>query len=165
MDQVYTVLGGNDPGVFERTHPDVQNQVHDHWFAEYRRFESIKEALIYMILKGDSRAMEQLNLFPKNSLSMALPTRSTTVQDNTAPVHKKPPIPLVHSHIRDFTGIIDTVYGSTSGTSVYDEVPWGKQAGYYLQAQGYTGEVIEEIRETWHESKGSMENFVNALAS
>jgi hypothetical protein len=46
--------------------PDVQDQVHDHFYAKYHRFESIQEALVYMVLKGNLQRMKELQLFPES---------------------------------------------------------------------------------------------------
>lgn len=50
--------------------PDVVAQIHNHMFAKYHHFETIQKALVYMVLKGDVKHMEELGLYkPKGNYS------------------------------------------------------------------------------------------------
>ncbi|KAJ6450340.1 hypothetical protein C8R47DRAFT_1230301 [Mycena vitilis] len=136
--------------------PDVQAQVHDHLYAKHHRFESIKEALVYMVLKGNLQKMQELGLYPNSK-----PTSPTApVQEGFQKQKKTGPI---DSHIRDFAGILNTVYGSTTAPA-YKLYNLGKHAGYYLQAHGYTEPIILQIEEIYLEAK-DVESFVKSLTS
>ena len=68
----------------------------------------------------------------------------------------------VYSHIRDFAGIIDTIYGSTSAAPHYVSYDLGKHASHYLQAHGYTEATISEIERLWTASK-TVDDFTDHL--
>lgn len=87
---------------------------------------------------------------------------TSTLKKTTLKQQKPKPI---HSHIRDFTGIIETVYGSTSASEVYQTYDLGRHASYYLQAHGYSESIIQEIQKIWLENTNNMDNFVNVLTS
>lgn len=58
----------------------------------------------------------------------------------------------IHSHIREFEGIVDTIYGSTSADPNYITYGIGKHASHYLQAHGYTKATITDIVAIWSAS-------------
>jgi hypothetical protein len=68
----------------------------------------------------------------------------------------------IFSHIRDFTGIIDTIYGITEDAPAYPSQRIGRHAGYYLHSHGYTSDTIEDITKIWANSP-DVEEFVGAL--
>ena len=53
---------------------------------------------------------------------------------------------MVYSHIRDLSGIIDTIYGTTLSPPHFEVHEIGCYAGYYLHAHGYVQETIDYIR-------------------
>ncbi|KAJ6453272.1 hypothetical protein DFH09DRAFT_1117382 [Mycena vulgaris] len=110
--------GKTERAIYVRNFKPVQDQIHDNMYAKYHRFETIKDALVYMVLKGDRQRMEKLNAPGKKS---SMPT---------------PKPKIIYSHLRDFTGIVDTIYGSTSGTLEYTLHDLGKHASYYLESHG-----------------------------
>jgi hypothetical protein len=69
----------------------------------------------------------------------------------------------VYSHIRDLTGITDSIYG-TSLPPKYEVQEIGRHAGYYLQAHGYTQETINDITGLYARS-ATVEDFVEVLNS
>jgi hypothetical protein len=69
----------------------------------------------------------------------------------------------IFSHIRDLSGIIDTIYGTTK-TPEYPQHQIGRHASYYLHAHGYTASSIDEIASIWAHSEGA-EAFVEVLGS
>ena len=69
----------------------------------------------------------------------------------------------VYSHIRDLTGIIGSIYG-TSLAPKYEAHQIGRHAGYYLQAHGYTEETIDNIAVVYARST-TVEEFVEILNS
>ncbi|KAJ7852695.1 hypothetical protein B0H14DRAFT_2580863 [Mycena olivaceomarginata] len=134
-------------------HVDVEPQVHGYPYAKFHRFDTLKDALVYMILKGDITTMKNWGLFPLN------PHRAN--QSTTA--RTEPALgPVIYSHIRDTSGIIDTIYGTTTGHPDFKPQDLGRHASYYLQAHGYLQETIDEITEVWLQSHG-VEEFVAAL--
>ena len=44
---------------------------------------------------------------------------------------------MVYSHIRDLSGIIDTIYGTTLTPPHFEANEIRHHAGYYLHAHGY----------------------------
>ncbi|KAJ7074938.1 hypothetical protein B0H15DRAFT_806525 [Mycena belliarum] len=141
----YAVYNGKTQrAIFVRNRKDYEAQVHGHMYAKHRRFETIKEALVYMILKGDMAKMRTLD-----------------TNDLPEPASQSQPLPkpkIIYSHIRDLTGIVDTIYGSTSSKPDYALYNLGRHASNYLQAHGYTGSTIKEIENIWA-SSGSVDNF------
>ncbi|KAJ6543718.1 hypothetical protein DFH09DRAFT_1088584 [Mycena vulgaris] len=137
---------------------DVESQVHDYDYAKFHRFETIQEALVYMVLKGDLTKMKTLGLYhPMSGPSGDLPS---SMVDNTPSLD----MPRVHSHIRDLSGIITTIYGTTSGMDHYRSHEIGHHASYYLQAHGYTQSTIDRITSTWADSK-DVDEFVESLGA
>ncbi|KAJ6521410.1 hypothetical protein B0H19DRAFT_1068725 [Mycena capillaripes] len=137
--------------------PDVEAQVHDNNFAKYHRFESIKEALVYMVLKGNLQRMRDLGLY------VAKDSSASTYSSPKKALQNQPKTMIIDSHIRDFTGIINTIYGSTT-TPTYKLYTLGKHAGYYLQAHGYTETTIQEIQKLWANS-ADVDTFIEHLTS
>jgi hypothetical protein len=70
----------------------------------------------------------------------------------------------IYSHIRDLTGIIDTIYGSTSATPNYTLNTLGKHASHYLGAHGYTNPTITEIEKIWSACT-TLDEFTNQLTT
>ncbi|KAJ7898761.1 hypothetical protein B0H13DRAFT_2664483 [Mycena leptocephala] len=70
----------------------------------------------------------------------------------------------IFSHVRDLTGVINTIYGSTSGPPMYRSYELGKLASQYLQAHGFTESAIKEIQDIWARSEGNVESFVALLS-
>lgn len=68
----------------------------------------------------------------------------------------------IHSHIREFEGIVDTIYGSTSADPNYTTYGIGKHASHYLQAHGYTKATITDIVTIWSAS-GTPDEFLDHL--
>ncbi|KAJ7898785.1 hypothetical protein B0H13DRAFT_804679 [Mycena leptocephala] len=64
----YAVYRGRERGIF-LNYPDVEAQVHDFIHPRFRKFENIRDALVYMILKGDVTKMQELGLYPKGQSS------------------------------------------------------------------------------------------------
>ncbi|KAJ7690404.1 hypothetical protein B0H17DRAFT_1134423 [Mycena rosella] len=56
--------GKTQRAVYVRNYAEMENQVHDYTYPKFHRFESIKEALVYMVLKGDITRMKALGLYP-----------------------------------------------------------------------------------------------------
>ncbi|KAJ7210622.1 hypothetical protein C8J57DRAFT_1257187 [Mycena rebaudengoi] len=141
----YAIYNGKSERVIiVRNYADVVAQVHGYQFAKFRKFETIKDAIIYMVLKGDLEKMRTLGL---------LDTKSGTDNKTTT---------KIFSHIRDFTGIIDTIYGITEDAPAYPSQRIGRHAGYYLHSHGYTSDTIEDITKIWANSP-DVEEFVGAL--
>jgi hypothetical protein len=78
-------------------------------------------------------------------------------------LQNQPKTMIIDSHIRDFTGIMDTIYGSTT-TPSYKSYTLGKHAGFYLQAHGYTETTIHEIQKLWANST-HVDVFIEHLTS
>jgi hypothetical protein len=74
---------------------------------------------------------------------------------------KQPPV-RVYSHIRDLTGIIDSIYGTTSVPPSFNTHEIGRHASYYLQAHGYMQETIDHIALVWMNS-ADVDEFVETL--
>ncbi|KAJ7031786.1 hypothetical protein C8F04DRAFT_1262644 [Mycena alexandri] len=144
-------------------------------------FVDIKEALVYMILKGNIEKMKELGLYSRAGVpsgrTMYTNVRSraeSTLGHEQIPHSGARPAPQstegqrvrpIYSHIRDFTGIIDTIYGSSSAPLVCLSYGLGKHAGYYLQAHGYTDSTIKKIEEIWMRSGSSVDTFVDLLSA
>ncbi|KAJ7076805.1 hypothetical protein C8R43DRAFT_966011 [Mycena crocata] len=142
----YAVYDGlTERAIYVRNFGDVQLQIQNYQDAKYKAFDTIKHALVYMLLKGNQEQMEKLTFDGKG------PSVSTWRKS------KK-----IHSHIRDFTGIIDTVYGTTSTALDYALYDIGTHASRYLQAHGYTEATIEDIEQFWSMSK-NVDEFVDHL--
>ncbi|KAJ7128191.1 hypothetical protein C8R43DRAFT_957675 [Mycena crocata] len=125
---------------------EVEKQIHDYSYPKWRKFASITEALVFMVMKGD----------PDKTLALINASHFAeiyTYQKTSS---------LVHSHIRGFTGIVDTVYGSTSGLPEYAIYNVGKHASRYLGAHGYTQDTITEIERIWSTSE-TADEFVDSL--
>ncbi|KAJ7698916.1 hypothetical protein B0H17DRAFT_1129470 [Mycena rosella] len=56
--------GKTQRAIYVRNYAEVENQVHNYTYPKFHRFESIKEALVYMVLKGDISRMKALGLYP-----------------------------------------------------------------------------------------------------
>ncbi|KAJ7256721.1 hypothetical protein C8J57DRAFT_1235585 [Mycena rebaudengoi] len=126
---------------------DVENQVHGYRWAKFHCFDNIKDAIIYMVLKGDIERMEMLGLLDTTSTNKINKTTSN-----------------VFSHIRDFTGIIATIYGITTNTPIYPTQKIGRHAGYYLLSHGYTADTIADITKIWADSN-NIDQFVETMGS
>ncbi|KAJ7235934.1 hypothetical protein C8J57DRAFT_1248037 [Mycena rebaudengoi] len=94
---------------------DVETQVHGYMWAKFHWFDTIKDTIIYMVLKGDIEKMQMLGLLDS-------PIAGSTKTTNNTP-----------SHIRDFTGIIDTIYGITTNAPTYPKQNIGRHAGILAQ--------------------------------
>lgn len=66
--------------------------------------------------------------------------------------------------MRDLSGIVGIVYGSTTSAPTYQSYNLGRHASYYLQSHGYDELTIEEIQKLWAQS-GDVEEFVRLLTS
>ncbi|KAJ7615116.1 hypothetical protein DFH06DRAFT_1146169 [Mycena polygramma] len=154
----YAVYWGRERGIYVGSINDVLDQDHPFASPKFGKFESVKDALISMILRGDSNKMEQLGLDSQKSQFRSALNRAHS-QGRDEPKMRRP----IFSHIRDLTGIIDTIYGSTTGSPVYSQYNLGKQANKYLHAHGYTDSTIQKIQETWEGSQSS-EEFVKLLS-
>ncbi|KAJ7166365.1 hypothetical protein C8R43DRAFT_192860 [Mycena crocata] len=70
----YAVYNGkSERAIYVRDFSAVEAQVHDHLFAKHHRFESIKDALAYMVLKGNLAKMKELGLYTSKSGSLHIP--------------------------------------------------------------------------------------------
>ncbi|KAJ7082615.1 hypothetical protein C8R43DRAFT_1169716 [Mycena crocata] len=159
----YAVYNGkSERAIYVRDFSAVEAQVHDHLFAKHHRFESIKDALAYMVLKGNLAKMKELGLYTsKSDLSTSKSGQSTSAARHTDLEHLK--TRMVYSYVRDYTGIIDTIYGKTSSPPEYPLHALGKHAGYYLEAHGYTQDTITGIEGIWSESS-NVDEFIDLLA-
>ncbi|KAJ7185966.1 hypothetical protein C8R46DRAFT_1025887 [Mycena filopes] len=140
--------GKTQQAIFVGNYSDVETQVHDYMPAKFRRFETIKDAMVYMVLKGDIEKMQELGLYPSGK---------------SKPRSAQASITRVYSHIRSLAGIIDSIYGTTSTAPEYTVHQIGRHASRYLQAHGYMEEAIDSIATVWAGSK-SVEEFVDSLA-
>jgi hypothetical protein len=70
----------------------------------------------------------------------------------------------VHSHIRNLSGIIDTIYGTTSELPHYQPHEIGRHASYYLQAHGYGMDSINLIALIWAKND-TVDKFVDAIGA
>ncbi|KAJ7627894.1 hypothetical protein B0H17DRAFT_1150811 [Mycena rosella] len=140
-------LGKTQRAIYVRT---FKPQVHEFMFAKFRRLESIKEALVYMVLKGNMQKM--------SAMGLGLPAPKTQSPEKSSKAK------IIYSHIRDFTGITNTIYGSTSQAPTYASYGFGKHASYYLQAHGYDEDSIGTIETLWMASK-DVDEFLKPLIS
>jgi hypothetical protein len=132
-------------------------------WAKFHRFDTIKDAIIYMVLKGDIEKMQTLGLLG-SPITSALPTSTSRslcshhyfFSGSTKTTNN------IFSHIRDFTGIIDTIYGITTNAPTYPKQNIGRHAGYYLLSHGYTADTIEEITKIWAGSN-DIDEFVETM--
>ncbi|KAJ7769594.1 hypothetical protein DFH07DRAFT_768864 [Mycena maculata] len=140
---------------------DVTVQVHDNMYAKYHRFESVNEALVYMVLKGDIARMKQLGLYARVSTSMTpIVHRPLSTAKKASETKRTRPI---FSYIRSLSGITDTIYG-TSSAPEYGSHILGKHADYYLLSHGYTDDSIETIRHILSNSP-KVDIFVDLLSA
>ncbi|KAJ7031790.1 hypothetical protein C8F04DRAFT_1262650 [Mycena alexandri] len=177
----YAVYKGRQRAIYVKSFEDCQAQIHDFHYPRFHAFMDIKEALVYMILKGNIEKMKELGLYSRAGVpsgrTMYTNVRSraeSTLGHEQIPHSGARPAPQstegqrvrpIYSHIRDFTGIIDTIYGSSSAPLVYLSYGLGKHAGYYLQAHGYTDSTIKKIEEIWMRSGSSVDTFVDLLSA
>ncbi|KAJ7199090.1 hypothetical protein C8J57DRAFT_1262047 [Mycena rebaudengoi] len=71
----YAVYDGKtESAIYVRGFSDAETQVQNLHIAKLGRFESIKDALVFMILKGDLERMVHLGLYPKPSNTASSPT-------------------------------------------------------------------------------------------
>jgi hypothetical protein len=70
----------------------------------------------------------------------------------------------IFSHIRDFTGMIATIYGITTNTPIYPTQKIGRHARYHLLSHGYTADTIADITKIWADSN-NIDQFVETMGS
>ncbi|KAJ7041255.1 hypothetical protein C8F04DRAFT_1177438 [Mycena alexandri] len=158
--------GKTQRAIYVRKFKDVEEQVHDNQYAVYHRFEFIKDALVYMVLRGNVPRMRLLGLYPKGTTDKK---GSDTLTSSQPASHAKAPqkssqMKLVDSYMRDLSGIVGVIYGSTTSAPTYQSYDLGRHTSYYLQAHGYDESAIEEIQKLWAQSD-DVENFVELLTS
>ncbi|KAJ7285548.1 hypothetical protein C8J57DRAFT_1215958 [Mycena rebaudengoi] len=138
----YVVYNGKtESAIYVRNLSDAEKQVLDCPHANAHWFWSIKDASGYMILQGDMNKIKALAFVPSNNTHGF--EKSKLHQSGTQPIF---------SHIRDLSGIIDTIYG-TNKIPEYPQHQIGWHASYYLHAHGYTASSIDEIASIWAHRK------------
>ncbi|KAJ7016999.1 hypothetical protein C8F04DRAFT_1339618 [Mycena alexandri] len=158
--------GKTQRAIYVRKFKDVEEQIHDNQYAVYHRFEFIKDALVYMVLRGNVPRMRLLGLYPKGTTDKKGSDASTSSQpaSHAQASQKSSPMKLVDSYMRDLSGIVGIIYGSTTSAPTYQSYDLGRHTSYYLQAHGYDESAIEEIQKLWAQSD-DVEKFVELLTS
>ncbi|KAJ6517028.1 hypothetical protein DFH09DRAFT_1099209 [Mycena vulgaris] len=58
--------GKTERAIYVRNFSDVEKQIHNNHWAKHHRFETLKEALVYMVFKGDLTQVDNLrSTYPK----------------------------------------------------------------------------------------------------
>ncbi|KAJ7101580.1 hypothetical protein C8R43DRAFT_963962 [Mycena crocata] len=189
--KVYVVLGGSSPGVFARP-PFLSHATSSPIMPIIIKCTSVPEANAaaglqknaegnpeaFAVALAQSNQISDLLLLKVHFmlstmenqkeqsmsgtyLSTSKSGQSTSAARHTDLEHSK--TRMVYSYVRDYTGIIDTIYGKTSSPPEYPLHALGKHAGYYLEAHGYTQDTITGIEGIWSESS-NVDEFIDLLA-